>query len=373
MSTIFLTGGTGYLGGYVLTELLARSPHRVAVLTRAADAAEAREKLWRSLQQHMDFEGFETAMARVDIVRGDLHSPRLGIDEAQYEELIGEVESVLHVAASLNRKSSKSCFNSNLRGTLSVIQLARAVADQRPLRRFSYVSTVAVAGQRECEVVTEDAAIEWDRSDYDPYGRTKKFCEHMVAELLPEVDRVVFRPSIVMGDSRTGKTSQFDMVGALVALADLPVVPLRPDTRLDIIPADYVGEAIARIHLSGEAVDPIYHLSAGEQAVTAQEIIDTLATAVGRKPWLFPQMGGLFRRGFKTLDALPRSKAQQVGAMMKVFWPYITYDTVFDNQRVTRAMGRPPARFTDYGADLYRFAKSVGLRYPYEPLPGVEE
>ena len=103
MSTVFLTGGTGYLGGYVLTELLARSPHRVAVLTRAADVAQAREKLWRSLQLHMDFEGFEVAMARVDIVRGDLHSPRLGIGDAQYETLVAEVESILHVVAGLGR------------------------------------------------------------------------------------------------------------------------------------------------------------------------------------------------------------------------------------------------------------------------------
>lgn len=345
----------------------------MAVLTRAADARQAREKLWRSLQMHMDYDAFVEAMARVEVVRGDLHAPRLGIEESQYSSLVADCESILHVAASLNRKSSKSCFNSNLRGTLSVVQLAREVADQGRLRRFSYVSTVAVAGQRDRECVTEDAAIEWDRSDYDPYGRTKKFCEHMVAELLPEVDRVVFRPSIVMGDSRTGKTSQFDMVGALVALADLPLVPLRPDTRLDIIPADYVGEAIATVHLAASPVEPIYHLSAGERAVTAREIIDTLAPAVGRKPMLTPRMGGLFKRGFETLDGLKRSKAQQVGAMMKVFWPYITYDTVFDNTRISEAMGRPPARFTEYGEDLYRFAKEVGLRYPYEPLPEGED
>ncbi len=80
------------------------------------------------------------------------------------------------------------------------------------LRRFSNVSTVAVAGKRSNEVVTEDRSIEWDRSDYDPYARTKKFCEHMVRELLPDVGLTIFRPSIVLGDSRYPETTQFDMV-----------------------------------------------------------------------------------------------------------------------------------------------------------------
>src|SRR5207248_2290114 len=83
-------------------------------------------------------------------------------------------------------------------------------------RRFSLVSTVAVAGKRQDEVVTEDRAIEWDRSDYDPYARTKKFCEHMTRQLLPEVPITIFRPSIVLGDSRYPQTTQFDMVRAFV-------------------------------------------------------------------------------------------------------------------------------------------------------------
>ena len=74
--------------------------------------------------------------------------------------------------------------------------MARAAADHHGLRRFSDVSTVAVAGHRRSETVTEDATIDWDRSDYDPYARTKKFCEHMVHELLPDVHRVVFRQAM---------------------------------------------------------------------------------------------------------------------------------------------------------------------------------
>ncbi len=65
-------------------------------------------------------------------------------------------------------------------------------------------------------------SIDWTRSDYDPYARTKKFCEHMVRQLLADVPRTIFRPSIVLGDSRRAETNQFDMVRAFVFLAGLP-------------------------------------------------------------------------------------------------------------------------------------------------------
>lgn len=197
----------------------------------------------------MDADRFWEVQDRLDFVYGDLHAPGLGIDAKTRERLLKETDSVLHIAASLNRKSAKACLNTNLRGTLSVVKLARSIADKRGLRRYSHVSTTAVAGERAHETVYEDTSIDWDRSDYDPYARTKKFCEHMAVELLEGVQQTFFRPSIVMGDSRKPLTSQFDMVGAFCGLARMPLIPIDGGSRFDIAPADFVGEAIARLHL----------------------------------------------------------------------------------------------------------------------------
>src|SRR5262249_53877095 len=160
------------------------------------------------------------------------------------------------------------CMNVNLRGGLEVIQLARRAQNRNGVLRYSHVSTVAVAGKRQNEVVKEDEAIDWSRSDYDPYARTKKFGEHMVHQLLPDVPRTIFRPAIVMGDSRHAETSQFDMVQAFDTLARFPVLPLRPNDRIDIVPADYVGGAIVKIHQTAEPAFGIYHLSAGYSGET---------------------------------------------------------------------------------------------------------
>ena len=271
--TIFMTGATGFIGGYVASILLETHPElKLAVLTRAKTDAEAHEKLWRGLQLHMSAERFYEILPRIQVVRGDLHSPNLGIDDATYADLCKNADSVLHIAASLNRKSAKACLNSNLRGTLSVIKLAQAIDKDHGLRRFSHVSTVAVCGHRDKEVVFEDDGIDWNRSDYDPYGRTKKFCEHMARELLPDVQKTFFRPSIVMGDSRFPQTTQFDMVKAFCILSDLPIIPFRDADRMDAVNADWVGYAIATLHMKDTPKHDIYHLSSGTAAHTLGEV-----------------------------------------------------------------------------------------------------
>lgn len=378
---IFVTGGTGYLGSYVVDHLLRHSELRLALLTRATSRQQADEKLWQAMQLHMDVERFRAVVAdRIDYVFGDLTAPDLGIAPDTYRKLVHGCDSVLHIAASLNRKSSKSCFNHNLRGTLSVLKLARAAQDHHGLRRFSYVSTVAVAGHRQSEIVEEDTAIDWQRSDYDPYAQTKKFCEHMVHELLGDVPRTIFRPSIVMGDSRRPETTQFDMVRAFCLLADLPALPLSPAGRLDIVPADFVGAAIAAVHLRSRPQFDTYHLSAGEASPTAGEIARAFATVgvtTGGRPRrslrFLPALSAPFGGLINTLAALPRRNAvTQAATLLKVFWPYVTYDTVFDNRRIVAELGAAPTRFTDYCAGLYAFAKRVGFVYPYRALPVQE-
>src|SRR5215831_17547499 len=275
---IFVTGSTGYLGSYVVAGLLSGYRDILNLLVRAKTEQEARERLWASLQMHFDFPEFlEHLDTRICIFGGDLTSDRFGLSDDDYHALVETTDSLIHCAASLNRKSEKQCLNVNLRGTLEVIQLARRAQDHHGLRRYSHVSTVAVAGKRKNEVLTEDEAIDWGRSDYDPYARTKKFCEYMANRLLPDVPKTIFRPAIVLGDSQRPETSQFDMVQAFDVLARMPVLPLRPHDRIDIVPANYVAKAIVTIHQKAEPAHGIYHLSSGAGSETYEALTESLA------------------------------------------------------------------------------------------------
>jgi thioester reductase-like protein len=372
MSTTFLTGSTGYIGSYVANLILREHPsERLAVLVRAKSTEAARKRLWKSLQMHMSFDEFVSFLPRFDIYLGDLTSPDLGLDADAKDKLVKSASSVLHVAASLNRKSSKTCFNVNLRGTLSVIKLARAMADTNGLRRFSDVSTVAVCGTRENETVNADDIVDWSRSDYDPYARTKKFCEHMVHELLPEVPKSIFRPSIVLGDSRTSKTTQFDMVRAFAGLAYMRVLPFDPDWRADIVPADYVSKGIVHVHMADKPKYEAYNLSSGVDSLTYREIVQSLRDG-GHKPRMMfaPKLERTVGGAVEALMSTPRKWGLAPAAsLMKVFWPYLTFNTVFDNSHIVEELGHKPRPFSEYGYPLLRFAVDGKFEYPYVDWP----
>ena len=370
---IFLTGSTGYIGSYVATQLLREHAEDLLVFVRATDVAHAEERLWKAWQLHMGFDEFLTLVrSRVHFALGDLTAPNLGLSDSEWQENAERITSVIHVAASLNRKSAKACFNVNLRGTLSVIRLARAAHDHHGIRRFSDVSTVAVAGHRSHELVYEESIIDWDRSDYDPYARTKKFCEHMVEELLPDVDTRVFRPATVLGDSRFPETVQFDMVRAFVMLSKMRVLPLSSAWRMDIVPADYVSAAIVKLHQAPEPRYRSYNLSAGDGSLTYTEIVDAMEASghPGRRPKFVPALEGAFTKAVSALANSPRSLGVAYPAsLMKVFMPYLVFDTVFDNSRVVEEMGFAPEPFSSYAYDLFDFATSHEFQYPYVPWP----
>jgi thioester reductase-like protein len=367
---IFLTGSTGYLGSYLVAGLLTGHGENLNLLVRAESGQEARERLWQSLQLHFDFPEFlEHVNSCVRIFRGDLTEERFGLPDDDYHALVDTTSSILHCAASLNRKSERQCLNANLRGSLEVIQLARRVQNRNGLRRYSHVSTVAVVGKRQDEVVTEDSAIDWARSDYDPYARTKKFSEHMVGQLLPDVQRTIFRPAIVLGDSRRPETTQFDMVQAFDVLARLPVLPLRPHDKIDIVPANYVAKAIVAIHQKDAPAHAIYHLSSGEGSQTYIELTDALAQAGGwRRPAYMPSFGGSFS-GTVNFLSNRRGAVGRGASLLRVFWPYLTWNTVFDNSRVVAELGEAPAKFSEYGYALLMFSRKNKFCYPARLWP----
>jgi nucleoside-diphosphate-sugar epimerase len=369
---IFLTGSTGYIGAHVAANLLQDHGASLNLLVRARDPQEAQIRLWQGLQMHLTFPRFfEFLQTRIRIFRGDLTSPGFGLDRDEYDRLIHTTDSVIHCAASLNRKSEKACLNVNLRGTLEVLTLARHAEHYHGLRRFSEVSTVAVAGKRNNEVVTEDGSIEWDRSDYDPYARTKKFCEHMVHMLLPDTPKTIFRPSIVLGDSRHPETTQFDMVKAFVFLADLPALPFRPNDKIDIVNVDFVADAIATLHQKEQPKHEIYHLSSGTDSQTFRQLTVALAAAQEKRAPIFLPFAEKPFAGSVNFLSNRKGHIGQGATLMKVFMPYLVWNTVFDNTRVTQELGRKPVPFSQYSFPLLKFSRDNQFQYRYQPWPAA--
>jgi thioester reductase-like protein len=369
--SIFLTGSTGYIGAHVAANLL-NAGQDLNLLVRAASPDDAEARLWRALQLHFDFQQFyEHLRSRIRVFRGDITQERFGLDADDYDRLVRSTTSIIHCAASLNRRSERSCLNVNLRGTLEVLQCARRADEHHGLRRFSHVSTVAVAGERQNELVGEDDAIDWERRDYDPYARTKKFCEHMVRQVLPEgVSHLVFRPSIVLGDSRHCETTQFEMVRSFVFLARLPVLPFRPSDRVDIVPVEFVADSIATLHCKESPRFDVYHLSSGAASQTFRDLTQALARARGsRDPVYWPALERPFTRVVHSLANRRGTAVGHAASLLKVFLPYLYWNTVFDNTRVVSELGRAPEPFSRYSYPLFKYSTETNFTYQYRDWP----
>ncbi len=369
---IFITGTTGYLGSYISALLLIKHDDNLILLIRSDSPNEAKKKLWKSLQLHMDFQEYSDYLnKRIEIVTGDITQEKLGLGE-KYDSCIHNVDSIIHCASILNRKSNKACFNVNLKGTLEVITFAKTIAAHHPLKRFSYISTVNVAGIRKNEVITEDRSIDWERGDYDPYSRTKKFCEHMITQLLPDISKVIFRPSAIIGDSRFPHTTQFDMLRSFVTFSRSPIVPFNSKWRLDIVPVDFVAQSVVAIHKKEKPKYSTYHISAG---LSSSNYLEIAKAVRNRKLFLgvlfLPFLEKPFLWIINILSKFPKKTGiARLASQVKVFIPYITYNTVFDNSRIIEETEMTPVSFTKYCRALFAFSTRNNFSYPYKPWPG---
>jgi hypothetical protein len=149
------------------------------------------------------------------------------------------------------------------------------------------------------------------------------------------------------------------------------VLPLDPGGRHDIVSADYVGHAIADIHQKDAPKYRIYHLSAGESSETHASLMQKLRLRGNPIPHRFvPSLEKVFGTTVSTLAQSPRElRLSSYASLLNVFWPYVVFDTVFDNRRVVEELGEAPQSFGEYGSRVLDFALDHAFSYPYLAWP----
>jgi nucleoside-diphosphate-sugar epimerase len=159
------------------------------------------------------------------------------------------------------------------------------------------------------------------------------------------------------------------MVRSFVLLAGFPVLPFRPQDKIDIVNVDFVADAIYNLHMKANPAYDTYHLSSGNDSQTFQELTSALAAEQSKRaPVFLPVLENPFDSVVKML-ANRKGPVGHGAALMKVFMPYLTWNTVFDNTRVTMEMGRRPAPFSQYSFPLLRFSREHNFAYPYQAWP----
>ena len=257
---VLLTGATGFLGSFLLSELLRHTRTDVYCLVRAPDAEEGGKRLRRALEAYSLWD--EELSSRIIPVVGDLSEPLLGLGPKRFEELAGNIDAVYHNGASVNWVYPyKALKPINVLGTAEVLRLV-ARDGAKPLHFVSTLGVFPLVGRSGAEVLHEDDDLNHGGALYNGYTQSK-----WVAEKLVEIARErgspvsVYRPSLISGDSRTGAWNTDDftckMIKSWVGLGTAP----RVDTEMNMVPVDYVSRAIVRLSLRNESLGKRFHLA----------------------------------------------------------------------------------------------------------------
>ncbi len=291
---VLLTGGTGFLGTEIVKRILLQHPRsRLTLLVRATHRETARERVDRMLVRALGGDEAARCRDRIDVVNGDISLRGLGMDQDRIEALRTRVDQVIHCAATIRFDLPLDVARrDNTEGTRNVLTFAEGI---KRLRRFDYVGTAYVAGRREGLVKESDLDVGQEYSN--SYERTKMEAEALVREFGERHPVSIHRPSVVVGDSRTGETTSFQgfyqallfyrqlyKKGVLVR-GIIKILPADPEGVIDLVPINYVVDALFALMQTTKSLGKVFHLASGPgNTCTNDELIRILAKFTGVEP-----------------------------------------------------------------------------------------
>jgi len=352
MNTIVFTGFPGFLGSELLPRILAREPDAAAVcVVQRRFLPIARERLLALETRDPSLRG------RIRLAEGDITDANLGLRDA--DALKPRVTSIYHLAALYDLSVARDvAMRVNVQGTERVLHFA---AQCPQLERLHYVSTCYVSGRH--RGVFHESDLDVGQTFNNHYEETKYLAEVAVRRMMRAgMPATIYRPSIVVGDSITGETQKYD--GPYFALqwllrqkrlAVMPVIGRPGETEFNVVPRDFVVDAITWLSGLPRSRGATYAL-ADPQPLTVDEILRSMAAftertmvrvplPLGMAKWSIERMPGVYE-----LLRIPSSAVD-----------YFVHPTRYDTSATTAALGSSNIvcpRFTDYAPALVRFMRA---------------
>lgn len=340
---LFITGATGFIGRTLVARLAYRADvERIYLLIRDGKDTPAEERGRRLCQQLFPPAWLSQASAKIVAVAGEVTRERLGLDAASYDRIAADVDHVVHTAASTKFAAPLDQLRTdNVESTREVLAFAARCQTLGALHRFDYVSTAFVAGINSGVVTEKD--LDRGQQFANHYEQTKFEAESLVAAHMSRMPITIFRPSVVVGDSRTGFTPHFRVLYwplRLLTSNVVPIIPVNAKTAIDVVPVDYVAASMEALMFDDATIGSTFHLTAGRGNET--NIRGLIADAIRFfhlrwRPiipfWVFDAIYNTALRNF--LSTAFREKAERA----RPYRPYIEgHGTWFDSTATRRAL-----------------------------------
>jgi thioester reductase-like protein len=348
---IFVTGATGFLGTQLVSELLANYPQaRLALLIRDRPGKPGRERA-NSMVPASD-------QARIEVYSGDVGQPNLGLETGAVQRLSAGATRVIHCAATVRFDHTlEEARQINVEGTRRILDFAGGM---RNLRSLAYVGTAYVAGERTGLIRESELAV--GQSYRNTYEQTKAESEALVRSRLGSLPGVILRPSIIVGDSRTGVTSSFKMMYwplKIYARRLWRTVPGYPDAVLDIVPVDFVASAVARLTFDEAARGSTVHLCAGPKgSATIEQVARRAAEYFNVREPRYVDPKFFFAVARPLLFMALWGKKRRVLRDGRAYRDYFTMKMQFDTtnaERLLEPAGVRPPLVLDYLDRLFHY------------------
>jgi len=271
---ILLTGATGFVGAFLLHDLLRMTGARIHCLVRASTVEEGGRRLQDNLASYgLWEEGWDD---RIEVVLGDLAQPSLGLSSAEFDALAEQIDTIYHNGAMVNFVYPFQAHRApNVLGTQEVLRLASRFY-LKPVHFVSTLSVFHTGSHNNGTVFHEGEDLDSVGAPFGGYAQSKWVAEKLV---MTAGDRgmpvAIYRPGLVSGSSTTGAWNTDDMMSTLAKLCISIGVAPDLDVMVDVVPVDYVSSAIVHLSQQAGSLGKAFHLS-NPQPVHYRQLVEAV-------------------------------------------------------------------------------------------------
>jgi thioester reductase-like protein len=351
---LFLTGATGLVGRHLLQNFLDHSDIEISILIRGKNAIDSKQRVENVLKDFYSKEKIKKILnKRLNIIEGDVSLSNMGIrNKSQLKKLYNSICEIFHSAALAEFKQPLARVRHvNVQGTKNICNFALKCKN---LNKLNYVSTAFISGNFRGRFSEKD----YDKSQEfnNTYEQSKFEAEREIHKFIKKGLKVaVYRPSIIVGQYKTGKTNNFRMFYQpfrTLSLNILERIPITINTKLNLIACDTVAKAIYILSKNYNNSD-VYHI-VSPRSIPIMDLMKFASKFFGYKE---PDYTALKKFNLSSLNPVQKS-------LINPYIPYFNFCASFDSQYTQKKLRKVKYRFPHINKNFiirqFKFCEKAG-------------